>query len=149
MELRSFDYRFTKEGIIRLWLAVGFLWMTEKAVEDTKDKLGKGGALPATARHLATLDKEYKIAAKTLMAIGFNGELLDCKLLNKKKQPVFCDEETQIQYIINNKLLNKAGGLNKTGLIIANYRVVVEEGKRMTELEKKAKEKVEQKKHTN
>ncbi len=34
----------------------------------------------------------------------------------------------------------------KTGLIVANCRVVVEAGKRMAELEKKAKEKVELKK---
>ncbi len=37
----------------------------------------------------------------------------------------------------------------KTGLIVANCRVVVEVGKRMAELEKKAKEKVEQKKPLN
>jgi hypothetical protein len=40
-------------------------------------------------------------------------------------------------------LLNKAGGLYKTGLIVANCRVVVEGGKRMSELEKKAKAKME------
>ncbi len=36
----------------------------------------------------------------------------------------------------------------KTGLIVANCRVVVEAGKRMAELEKKAKAKTEQKKNT-
>jgi len=36
----------------------------------------------------------------------------------------------------------------KTGLIVANCRVVVEVGKRMTELEKKAKAKTDQKKNT-
>ena len=36
----------------------------------------------------------------------------------------------------------------KTGLIVANCRVVVEAGKRMTELEKKAKAKMEQNKNT-
>jgi hypothetical protein len=41
----------------------------------------------------------------------------------------------------------KAGGLYKTGLIVANCRVVLEAGKRMAELEKKAKEKVELKKN--
>jgi len=45
-------------------------------------------------------------------------------------------------------VLNKAGGLYKTGLIVANCRVVVEAGKRMAELEKKAKAKTEQKKNT-
>jgi hypothetical protein len=94
---------------------------------------------------LAALDKEYKISAKSLTPMGFNGELLDCKLPKIKKKPVFCNEEAQIQHIIDNKLLNKAGGLYKTGLIIANCRVVVEAGKRMAELKKNAKEKVKQK----
>jgi hypothetical protein len=79
--------------------------------------------------------------------MGFNGELLDCKLPKVKRQSVFRDEEAQIQHIVDNKLLNKAGGLYKTGPIVANCRVVVEAGKRMAELEKKAKEKVELKKN--
>ena len=74
--------------------------------------------------------------------MGFNGELLDCKLPKVKKKPVFCDEEAQIQHITDNKLLNKAGGLYKTGLIVVNCRVVVEARKRMGELEKNVKEKV-------
>jgi hypothetical protein len=149
VELRPFDYHFIKEGIIGLWLAVEFLPMTEKAAEDPKvrHKLSEGDAPSALARRLAALDKEYKISAKTLTTMGFNGELLDCKLPKVKKQPVFCNEEAQIQHIIDNKLLNKARGLYKTGLIIVNCRVVVEAGKRMAELERKAKEKVEQKKN--
>ncbi len=47
---------------------------------------------------------------KSLTAMGFNGELLDCKLPKVKIKPVFCNEEAQIQHIIDNKLLNKAGG---------------------------------------
>ena len=80
--------------------------------------------------------------------MGYNGELLDCKLPKVKNQPVFCDEEAQIQHIIDNKLLNKARGLYKTGLIVANCRVVVEAGKRMAELEMKVRTKDERKKHT-
>jgi hypothetical protein len=149
VELRPFDYHFTKEGIIGSWLAVGFLPMTGKAAEDPKvrHELGEGGAPPAAARRLAALNKEYIISATTLTAMGFNGELLDCELPKVKKQPVFRDEEAQIQHIVDNKLLNKAGGLYKTGLIVANCRVVLEAGKRMAELEKKAKEKVELKKN--
>ncbi len=148
VELPPFDYHFTKEGIIRSWLAVGFLPMTGKAAENPKVryKLGKGGAPLAAARRLAALDKEYKIAAKILTAMVFNGELMDCKL-PKVKKPVFCNEEAQIQHIINSKLLKKEGGSHKTGLIVANCRVVVEAGKRMAELEKYVKGKVEQKKH--
>ena len=81
VELRPFDYHFIKEGIIGLWLAVEFRPMTEKAAEDPKvrHKLSEGGAPSALARRLAALDKEYKISAKTLTTMGFNGELLDCK----------------------------------------------------------------------
>jgi hypothetical protein len=61
---------------------------------------------------------------------------------------VFHNDEAQIQHIVDKKLLNKAGGLYKTGLIVANCRVVVEAGKRLAELEKKAKAKVERKKDT-
>ena len=74
--------------------------------------------------------------------------MLDCELSKVKKKPVFCNDEAQIQHIVDNKLLNKAGGLYKTGLIVANCRVVVEAGKRLAELEKKAKAKVERKKDT-
>ena len=65
--------------------------------------------------------------------------------LSKRFNPVFRNEEVRIQHIVDNKLLNKARGLYKTGLIVANCRVVVEAGKRMAELEKKAKAKMEQK----
>ena len=45
LELRPFDYHFTKEGIIILWIAVGFLPMTGRAMEDPKvrHELGEGG----------------------------------------------------------------------------------------------------------
>jgi len=70
--------------------------------------------------------------------MGYNGTMLDCELPKKiKKKPVFCDEEVRIQHIVDNKLPNKAGGLCKTGLIVANCRVVVVVGKKMAELEKR------------
>jgi hypothetical protein len=150
LELRPFDYHFTKEGIIRSWIAVGFLPMTGRATEDPKvrHELGEGGAPPAVAKCMAALDKEYKIAAKTMTGMGYNGTMLICELPKVKKKPVFCDEEARIQHIVDNKLLNKAGGLYKTGLIVENCRVVVEVGKRMAELKKKTKAKTEQKKNT-
>ena len=59
LELRPFDYHFTKEGIIRSWIAVGFLPMTGRAMEDPKERheLGEGGAPPAMAKLLAALNK--------------------------------------------------------------------------------------------
>jgi len=134
LELRPFDYHFTKKSIIRSWIAVGFLPKMEMATKDPKvrHELGEGGAPPAAAKRLAVLNKEYKIAAKT-DGDGYNGTMLDFELPKVKKKPVFRDEETRIQHIVDNKLLNKAGGLYKTGLIVANCRVVVEAGKRMAE----------------
>jgi hypothetical protein len=95
LELRPFDYHFTKKGIIRSWIAVGFLPMTGRATEDPKvrHELGEGGAPPAVAKCLAALDKEYKIAAKTLTGMEYNGTMLDCELPKVKKKPVFRDEE--------------------------------------------------------
>jgi hypothetical protein len=58
VELRPFDYHFTKEGIVRSWIAVGFLPMTGRATQDPKvrHELGEGGAPPAAAERLAALD---------------------------------------------------------------------------------------------
>jgi hypothetical protein len=88
LELRPFDYHFTKEGIIRSRIVVGFLPMTGRAMEDPKVRyeLGEGGAPPAAAKRLAALDKEYKIAAKTLTGMGYNGTILDCELPKVKKK---------------------------------------------------------------
>ncbi len=93
LELRPFDFHFTKEGIIRLWIAVGYLPMRGKAMEDPKVKheLGEGGAPPAAAKHLAALNKEYKIAAKTFTGMGYNRTMLDCELPKVKKKPIFCN----------------------------------------------------------
>ena len=39
VELHPFDCHFTKEGIIRLWIAVGFLPITGRAMQDPKVKM--------------------------------------------------------------------------------------------------------------
>jgi hypothetical protein len=80
--------------------------MTGRATEDPKvrHELGEGGAPPAAAKRLAALDKEYKIAAKTLTGMGYNGTMLDCELPKVKKKLVFRDEEARIQHIVDNKL---------------------------------------------
>ena len=54
--------------------------------------------------------------------------------------------EAKIQHIIDNRLINKAGGLYKNGLIIANAQVVLEAAKRIAVLDAKAKENTELKK---
>ncbi len=55
-------------------------------------------------------------------------------------------KEAKIQHIIDNRLINKAGGLYKNGLIIANAQVVLEAAKRIAVLDAKAKENTELKK---
>ncbi len=59
-----------------MWIAVGY------AVSKGKNELGKGGAPPAVAKHLAALNNEYEIASMTLMVMGFNGAMMDCEFKN-------------------------------------------------------------------
>ncbi len=77
-----------------------------------------------------------------MTGMGFNGNMMDVKLPKVKKTAVFHDNEEKIQYLVENRLINKAGGLYKTGTIVANCSVVLEGGRRMAELEKQAKEAV-------
>ncbi len=60
---------------------------TGRATEDPKvrHELGEGGAPPAVAKRLAVINKEYKIAAKTLTGMGYNRTMLDCELPKVKK----------------------------------------------------------------
>ncbi len=101
--------------------------------------MGKVGAPPKATICLEALEKEYKTAAKTLMGMGFNGTMLDRKIPKVKKEVRFLEEELQIQHIINNRLLNKDGGLYKMGLVVASLMVISEVGERMARLEKKVK----------
>ena len=52
--------------------------------------------------------------------MGFNGAMFDIKLPVVSKDVIPEGNEAKIQHIIDNRLINKAGGLYKTGLIIAN-----------------------------
>ena len=57
-----------------------------------------------------------------------------------KEATIPADEEAQIEHLVANKLINNAGGLFKTGMIVANARVVLEGAKRVNAAEKEAKE---------
>jgi hypothetical protein len=52
---------------------------------------------------------------------------------------MFINDKASINHIIYNRLFNKASGLYKTGLTVANCRVVVEAAKRAAMLERRAK----------
>jgi hypothetical protein len=56
-----------------------------------------------------------------------------------KAYPVYVNDEAKINHIIHNCLINKAGGLYQTGLIVANHRVVVEVAKWVATFEKRVK----------
>lgn len=154
VELRPFDCHFTPERIIKTWIAVGFLpmMMMGNVANDPKvrHKLGDGGAPLEAAIWLEALHKEYCRVARVLTGMGFNGNMMDVKLPKVKKSVVFKDneEKIQIQYFVDNRLINKAGGLYKMGTIVANCSVVlgVGGGRCIAELEKQAKEVVALKK---
>ncbi len=117
--------------------------MTGNAVNDPKVRyeLGDGGAPPEDAIQMKALNTEYRKTARELLGMGFNGGVMDVKLPKVKAAVVFEDnEEEKINYLVENRLINKAGGgAYKTGTIFANCSVVLEGGRRVAELEKKAK----------
>ena len=133
IELRPFDFHFTAEGIIKSWISVGFLPMTGNAVNDPKvrHELGDGGAPPEAAIRMKALSVEYRKTARVLTGMGFNGAVLDVKLPKAKKAVVYEDNEARIQHMIDNRCMNKAGGLFKTGLIVANCLAVNECNRRV------------------
>jgi len=139
IEKRPFDCHFTEERIIKTWIAVGFLPMTGNAANDPKvrHELGDGGAPPEAAIRMKALNKEYRKTAKVLTGMGFNGGVMDVKLPKVKKAGVFEDNKARIQYLVDNRCMNKAGGLFKTGLLVANCQVVNECNRRVAGVEKK------------
>jgi hypothetical protein len=52
------------------------------------------------------------------------GEYDGCQTTKVKKTAVFEDNEEKIQYLVENRLINKARGLYKMGTIVANCSVV-------------------------
>jgi hypothetical protein len=72
------------------------------------------------------------------MGIGLNCVMFDIELPKVKPAPIFINDKARINYIVENCLINKMGGLDKTGLIVANCRVVVEAAKWVAMLEKRS-----------
>ena len=62
--------------------------------------------------------------ARVLTGMGFIRAVLDVKLPKAKKAVVYEDNEARIQHMTDNHCMNKAGGLFKTGLIVANCLAV-------------------------
>ena len=148
IEKRPFDFCFCYEKIIAKWIAVGFLPMTGNAVNDPKVRyeLGEGGAPEEATRRIELLVADYEECVHTLNKLGLNGNVLDLQPRTVEDDKYPSDEEKQIEHIVKNKLINKSGGLFRSGIIIANCRVVTEAGSRAQVIEEKAKKEKEKKK---
>jgi hypothetical protein len=134
IEDRPFDFHFSKDGIIKSHIAVGFMPMTGRAARDPKVRFeyGPGGAPPDEAGRMEKLREEYQEAAGAMNKLGYNGDMLDVMPHEAEEAEIPSDEEAQIEHIVKNKLINKPGGLFRTGLIVANCRVVMEGSKQVT-----------------
>ena len=64
--------------------------------------------------------------------LGYNGDMLDVMPHEADEAEIPSNDEAQIEHIVKNKLINKPGGLFRTGLIVANCRIVMEGSKQVT-----------------
>ena len=137
IEDRPFGYCFQMAKLVNQWIKVGFLPMTLNAVNDPKVRfeLGKGGAPAKVTERLNMLVEDYEALGSKLSTLGFNGHVLDLKPRMVEGVELPKDEEAQIQHIIKNKIISKAGGLFKIGIHVANCRVVLEASRRMKAME--------------
>ena len=108
--------------------------------------MGEGGAPADATNRLDLLHADYCKSGETLREMGFNGAMFGIEPPVVSKDVIPEGKEAKIQHIIDNWLINKAGGLCKTGLIIANAQVVLEAAKRIAVLDAKVKANVELKK---
>ena len=129
IEMRSFDYCFQEESILKSWIAVGFLPMTRNAINDPKVRreLNDGDTADETNQRIELFFRDYRKAATDLKRAGFNDEALDIEPpVVEERDEITEDEEKQIQSIIKNKAINSSGKLFKLGIHIANCKVVLE-----------------------
>ena len=128
VELRPFDFCFTQEKIIKTWIKVGFMPHTGNAALDPKvrHELGEGGAPEEDRVRMEKLVDDYAERRKRLTELGFNGEVLDLKpkTVSSTSTDLSKDEEALVKEIVEKKIISKAGGLYKVGVIIANCRAV-------------------------
>ena len=70
---------------------------------------------------------------------GSNGHVLNLEPANVDDSEIPADREAHIQAIFNIKSTNKAGGMFKSGIHVANVGILIEVGKRQIEMENKYK----------
>ena len=122
IELRPFDNSFTESKIIKTWIAVDFLPMTGNTANNLKVsyELGEGGAPEEVRVRMESLVDDYSEVAEKLTNSGFNGNILNLAPRQVSRETFPEDEEAQIEHIIKNKGMTKAGKLYKAGIIMAN-----------------------------
>jgi len=115
VELRPFDFHFTKERIIKTWKAFGFLPMMGNATKDPKVRyeMGEGGSPDDATNCLDHLNADYRKSVEALTEMGFNGVIFDIEPPVVSKDIIPEGNDAKIQHIIDNRLINKAGGLYK------------------------------------
>ncbi len=131
VELRPFDYCFTKEKIIKSWISVGFMPMTGNAALDPKvrHELGEGGAPAESANRMAQLVDKYSKLREELSGSGYNGDVLNLEPPVARNDILQAGKDAQVKEIVKNRTINKAGGLFRAGVQIANSRVVLRAAK--------------------
>ena len=75
---------------------------------------------------MGSLVDDYSEVAEKLRNSGFNGNILNLAQWKMNHETFPEDQEAQIELIIKNNGMTKAGKLYKAGIIIANSRVVLE-----------------------
>ena len=113
-------------------------------VEATKDpkvrmELGMGGTPVEAENCMTALLGEYIAHSASLTQLGVFGGMLDRTPSVVKEYMIPEGDKAKIQHIVDNKLINMAGGMYKTGLIVANARVVLEGANKMIAAEAAAK----------
>ena len=122
--------------------------MTGNAANNLKVscELGEGGAPEEARVRMESLVDDYSEVAEKLTNSGFNGNILNLAPRQVSRETFPEDEEAQIEHIIKNKGMTKAGKLYKAGIIMANSRVVLEAHRRSALLTEKERDDALQKK---
>jgi hypothetical protein len=122
--------------------------MTGNAELDPKvwHELGEGGAPEELANRIVKLVEDYSQLGDELSRAGYNGGVLDLELPVARNDTLQADEDAQVEEIVKKRSINKAGGLFRAGVSIANSRVVLRAAKIIADADALNKAKAEQKK---
>ena len=104
--------------------------MKSNEVNDPKVwyELSKGVALEAMQNTIQNLWDDYREKRDKLEEMGFNADMLNLEPKEVVQNVLPKNEEATVQALLTNGGVNKAGLLFKVGVVVANSRVVFEEG---------------------